>query len=140
MANLINLKRQHLEIREVSNLIEKLVAEDNIEKNSEEIAKNISLLAGKIKVHMGYEDRFLYPTLLKSNNSEVKNTTQEYINEMGDIANRFMDFKNNFNTRSKLLNSPKDFLQQHQIIFDDLIKRIEREDLHLYPLADIEGV
>ncbi|WP_027623561.1 hemerythrin domain-containing protein [Clostridium lundense] len=134
MNNLSNLKRQHLEITELVNTIKSLSISGESMDEGTEIAKNINILAGKLKIHLNSEDKHLYPDLLKSNDLTVKSISEAYIKEMSNICNEFIEFKNKYNTKSKLLKNKEEFLKESEIIFDLLEKRINREDGELYKL------
>lgn len=133
MANINNLTRQHIEILEMIYNIRELMNKD-LEEESSEIAKNINLLSGKLKIHLESEDKFLYPNLLKNENEKIKNIAKCYIDEMGDIFNIFNNYKNQFNTRSKIINNKDNFVINTKEVFDKIEKRMKKEDKELYTL------
>lgn len=133
MANIDNLKRQHNEITQLINDIGRLIEKSSY-NNASEIAININALSGKLKMHLGSEDKFLYPELLKSESTEIKRVAGEYIKEMGSISEVFMDFKDRFNTRTKIMGNPEVFKQEFQNILKLLGNRMQKEDRYLYPL------
>ncbi|WFD11337.1 hemerythrin domain-containing protein [Tepidibacter hydrothermalis] len=134
MASMTNLKRQHVEIINTIKIIDKLMKNNDFEKDSNDIAKSISILAGKLKIHLDTEDKFLYPKLAKHDNISVRNKANKYIDEMGSICEVFTDYKNKFNTKSKIMNSLDEFKKESKYIFDTIKKRISKEDIDLYPL------
>ena len=133
MANINNLTRQHIEILEMIYNIKELINKD-LEVECSEIAKNINLLSGKLRIHLESEDKFLYPNLLKNENEKIKNIAKCYIDEMGDILNIFNNYKNQFNTRSKIINNKDKFIINTKEVFDKIEKRMESEDRELYKL------
>ncbi|HAG44781.1 MAG TPA: hypothetical protein DCL31_17475 [Clostridium sp.] len=133
MANINNLTRQHIEILEMIYNIKELINKD-LEVESSEIAKNINLLSGKLRIHLESEDKFLYPNLLKNENEKIKNIAKSYIDEMGDILSIFNNYKNQFNTRSKIINNKDKFIINTKEVFDKIEKRMESEDRELYKL------
>jgi iron-sulfur cluster repair protein YtfE (RIC family) len=133
MANVDNLKRQHSEISEIVYEIKRLI-DISVDNNMAEIVKNINLLSGKIRIHLSFEDKFLYPQLLTSESIEVKKVANEYINEMGSISDDFANFKDEFNTRFKVMNNQKKFMEESQKILKSLENRMQKEDRYLYPL------
>ncbi|MFU0825800.1 hemerythrin domain-containing protein [Clostridium sp.] len=134
MGNILNLKRQHVEIRELVNSINSLINRNNIENDAGEIAKNINILSGKVRIHLDSEDKFLYPDLLKEGNERVKNIAAAYTNEMGNIALVFNDYKNKFNTKTKILSDIDGFKKETYKVLKVLSNRLEKEDKELYPL------
>jgi len=133
MANINNLTRQHIEILEMIYNIKELINKD-LEVESSEIAKNINLLSGKLRIHLESEDKFLYPNLLKNENEKIKNIAKCYIDEMGDILSIFNNYKNQFNTRSKIINNKDKLIINTKEVFDKIEKRMESEDRELYKL------
>lgn len=136
MNNLDQLKRQHLEIFEVLNETKLLIQKANYENDSQVIARNISKIAGKLQIHLINEDKFLYPAFLKSNNSELKNKAQKYTLEMGDLSNVYTEFKNKYNTRSKIMADIKSFVTDSSKVFKAIEIRILKEDNDLYKVAE----
>lgn len=130
MVNIESLKRQHEEIGEIINNIRNLVAEGRLEAKANELAIMINTLAGKLKIHLSTEDKFMYPELLNSQSEEVRNTARAYIDEMGTISETFMAYKERFNTRSKISASPDSFASESDRVFSVIEKRIDREESH----------
>lgn len=135
MANISNFKRQH---EEVSKIITYLKKETNntSEENAFDIAKNISILAGKLKIHLREEDNSIYPMLLDSENKELREFGKEYNDEMKDIFEKFINFKNKYNTKSKLMNNIEGFKLETNKMINKLETRINKEDNHLYPILE----
>ncbi|HHW01056.1 MAG TPA: hemerythrin domain-containing protein [Clostridiaceae bacterium] len=136
MANMNMLKRQHEDILNVMLGIRGTVRKENLERDAANIATQISILAGKLKIHLSTEDEFMYPALLDSSNSELVNVAKEFIGEMGGISREFAEYKDRYNTKTKILNDPKGFLQETERIFKILENRIEKENKILYPLIE----
>ncbi|MDF2613893.1 MAG: Hemerythrin cation binding domain protein [Clostridia bacterium] len=134
MANINNLERQHKEIYTEIQAIKKLIGHDTIAEDSSELAKMISLLAGKLKMHLQSEDKFLYPGLLESDRTELRQLAKDYINDMGAIHNEFEKYKFQFNTKNKIDNDMKQFRNETEQIFKILENRLNKEDHYLYPL------
>lgn len=134
MTNIESLKRQHTDISENIGVIKNLAKKTNFQEDSNEIAKHISLLAGKLKIHLDTEDKFLYPELLNSKDAKIKKMANDYIKEMGNLCQSFTTFKNQFNTKNKIINNLSDFKIQSVEIITSLEKRISKEDRELYPI------
>lgn len=84
---------------------------------------------------MGSEDKFLYPNLLDSENNKLKNLANSYIHEMGDISDVFTNYKNNFNTKSKILEIGTNiFIQETKKILKSIETRINKEENELYKM------
>ena len=93
---------------------------------------NISSLAGKLQVHLSYEDKHLYPKLLESGNPVVKSKAKQYIAEMGDLSSVFTDFKSRYNTKPKILAEIQAFKSDYTKVFTALETRMNKEDKDLY--------
>lgn len=133
MANLDSLERQHGEIRGLFLKIKNGINTSDIKVNLEELVRNINALAGKINVHMNSEDKFLYPALIESENKQLREMAKEYSEEMGHIHLKFNNYKNKFNTRTKILNDIDGFLKESKETINLLENRISKEDNYLYP-------
>lgn len=66
-----------------------------------DITTHINKLAGKLKIHLSSEDKFLYPNLLNGDDNKLKNLANSYINEMGGISDTFTNYKINLIQRVK---------------------------------------
>nr|WP_315675503.1 hemerythrin domain-containing protein [Clostridium sp. 19966] len=91
-------------------------------------------LAGKLRIHLNSEDKFLYPNLVNGEDMKLKALANEYIEDMGGIFNQFSEYKNKFNTKSKIKDNNKTFLQETRLIIDKIKKRIDKEENELYKL------
>ncbi|MEW8957392.1 hemerythrin domain-containing protein [Clostridium sp.] len=134
MFNINNFTRQHEEIYKSIEEIESLIKDSNIEENAMHLGKTISLLSGKLKVHLQSEDNFLYPSLLSISDSKIKTITQNYIDEMGNLKITFEDYKNKFNTKNKICSDINKFKMETDKILIALKNRLNKEDNHLYTL------
>lgn len=131
MINLDNFIRQHNTILTEINFIMREVEKGNA-INVTETVLHINKLAGNLNIHLTNEDKFLYPMLLNSTDLTVQKLASQYNNEMGDLANIFTKYKNDYNTSNKI-NEKKDlFISDTKKVMKALIKRIEKEDNGLY--------
>lgn len=131
------LQRQHKEIQEIVTNIKQTVENNNIGEDASHMAKQISMLAGKLRVHLATEDKHMYPYLLQSEDAKVRDIAKDYADEMGHISQEFMDYKDGFNTRTKIINNPQEFVKETQQIFKILEERMFKEDTHLYKMEGI---
>jgi len=134
MRNLDKFIRQHKEVKEELDFIDININKSNYENNFNEIALHINKLSGKLIIHLGSEDKFLYPDLLKGDNLKLKNMAQEYIDEMGDIADKFTEYKNKYNTKGKILSNEGTFIEDTKKIVSQIRIRMRKEEDGLYNL------
>jgi hemerythrin-like domain-containing protein len=132
MADIKNLTRQHGDIDLLIGNIKNL-SKGNIESSIDIIVKDINMLAGKLKIHLDTEDKFLYPDLLNMNNEVLNTMAKEYMKEMGNISSEFIKYKNNFNTKNKIISNVEQFKIQTVEVFEILERRINKEERELYP-------
>ena len=136
MSNLTMLRKQHTEVLEIMSNIDTLIKKGNFDIIAKDIAYNINALAGKLKMHLMSEDKFLYPNLVNSNSNDIKHTAQTFYNEMGDVAEIFTSFVQKYNVPSKILQNREAFHMESKEVFNLVISRINKEDIKLYPLLE----
>ncbi len=133
MANINNLERQHLEIKDSVLKIKQALSSKEINGVLDILVREINTLAGKVNIHMNSEDKFLYPALIESNDKQLKQIAKQYSEEMGNIHMGFNSYKNKFNTKTKILSDLDGFLKGSKEIIKVLEERISKEDMYLYP-------
>ena len=136
MAKSDRFRKQHDELLELAN---KLAAELDIAKLAKEASaarSALSKLAGKLTLHLGAEDQYLYPELLANGNSKTKEIAQQFVEEMGGIASAFLAYNEKWRTSSIIQASPENFIDETKAIYGALAKRIDMENNKLYPLMD----
>lgn len=104
-------------------------------ENADEVRKLLSLMAGKLKVHLAAEDRFLYPLLMKSDDIAVQKTAEKFVQEMGGIYTSFSKFLNKWPSGASISKNSDLFSREMKEVLSALAERIRREDEELYPLA-----
>lgn len=133
--NIDNLMREHKGIFEEINYISESINNKKFESDLLDITTHINKLAGKLKIHLSSEDKFLYPNLLNGDDNKLKNLANSYINEMGGISDTFTDYKNKFNTKSKIISEGNEvFINETKKILVAIEKRISKEESELYKL------
>jgi hemerythrin-like domain-containing protein len=139
MINIDNFMRQHKEIIEELDSIDKILNKQDYQNYLGDFVSHINNLAGKLKIHLSTEDKFLYPNLINGKDIEMKNMANSYIDEMGNIANTFTDYKNQFNTKSKIEGKVDVFMSETKYILTEIRKRILKEENELYRLIVKNG-
>lgn len=132
--NLKSYLDQHKAVKEEIKIIKSLVASEDYEKNGRDIALHISTLAGKIKMHLSMEDKYLYPGLIEKGSADVKKIANSYQQEMGNLADEFVKYKDKYNTDPKLLQSAESIKSDTEKIFQKIETRMQREENELYKL------
>lgn len=130
--DLKNYLEQHESIKEEMNAIKKLTASSNIADHARDIALHISTLAGRIKIHLSMEDKYLYPGLKERGSEQIKNMATAYQKEMGGLADVFVIYKDQYNTAPKIQQNLKNLKSDTDKVFSEIEKRINKEESELY--------
>ena len=86
MAYTNKFRAQHGELLNVVKSIVQLLDANSLRNDAKEVRHLLSVLHGKLSVHLAMEDKSLYPRLLRHHDSDIRATTQRYIDEMGSLA------------------------------------------------------
>lgn len=127
---------QHGELLNVAKSIAQLLDADALRKDAKEVRHLLSVLHGKLSVHLAMEDKSLYPRLLRHHDGDVRALTQRYIDEMGSLAGAFKDYVEHWPTPSAIQANPEGFIAESSGVFDAIGKRVQQENSELYELAD----
>ncbi|CQR75029.1 hypothetical protein SOV_35330 [Sporomusa ovata DSM 2662] len=130
-----NLVRQHNEVIDLVDKINTYQSQEQVKENALEISNMLARLSGIIKMHLASEDKFVYPVLIKHTDSQIRNTAEAFVNEMGELAKVFEKYKMKFLGSSKIAENAADFLVESKIVFSALSERIKKENSLLYPLV-----
>ncbi|WP_258049705.1 hemerythrin domain-containing protein [Clostridium weizhouense] len=134
MININSFLRQHKEILEEVNHIDKIINKSDYIEHLNEFVTHINKLAGKLNVHLASEDKFLYPSLINGNDNNLKTLANLYMTEMGNISNTFTNYKDNHNTKNKINTNISGFVHETNMILKEIKKRISKEESELYKL------
>lgn len=132
--DLKNYMDQHESIKEELSAIKKLTSGNDVEENAKEIALHVSTLAGRIKIHLSMEDKYLYPELQKSGSEQERKMALAFQDEMGGLAEAFVVYKDQYNTVPKILQNLGKLQSDTWNILDKIEKRIQKEERELYKL------
>lgn len=132
MSNLNNYLRQHKDISELINYLKETINRGKITEKAKDLSLKLNNLAGKLKVHLVSEDKYLYPTLKNSSDITVKNLAIRFENEMGGLSDTFMLYKDKYNIASKILGNENEFKKDTLNILRALELRMSKEENELY--------
>ena len=93
-------------------------------------------LSVAIGIHLNYEDKFVYPVLIRSNDATVASVATVFAQEMVSLLATYQEFAFKFNTANAIKNNESGFRDQANIVFKALFDRIGRENKELYPMAE----
>lgn len=136
MSYTANLRRQHDAILDLIAEITGLQAALETREHATAVARRLAKLTGVVQVHLAAEDKALYPRMMASSNSEAAEVAGRFTAEMGGLAKAYLEFESRWRSASDILDNAASFRKESQAVFAVLAKRIERENIELYPLAD----
>ncbi len=135
MTDVSNLTRQHKDILELLDKLGTYTNPREVEKNAFAISLLLGQLSGKINIHLSNEDRFMYPRLMNATETKTRQLSQQFSREMGGLIAVFTDFKSKYLSSAKINANATDFITELRQINGAIRERINKEELHLYPLA-----
>lgn len=129
-----HFRRQHQELVDICARMTPLLADAAAQAGA--LRDLLSMLAGKLSVHLAMEDNGLYPRLRKHGDAGVRSIVERYESEMSGIKEAFVGYVSRWPTAKAIEAAPAAFAQETRAIFAALTRRIEMEDGELYPLLD----
>lgn len=136
MGRTETFRTQHKELAEIIGAIEGKLGALTSGENAAEARKMLSALSGKLSIHLAMEDKNLYPMMIESGNEGAKKAAQEFMNEMGGLAQAFKDYGAKWPSADAILADPSGFATQTRAVFKAVKERVVREENLLYALAD----
>jgi hemerythrin-like domain-containing protein len=136
MASTDRFVVQHEDLLKIAGQMAALFNAGDLEKDASTMRSLLSMLAGKLKIHLALEDEHLYPKLLQHSDAQVRETAKFFVHEMGGIADAFTQYMEKWPTPSSIQANPQSFIDDTSGIFKVLGERIEKENSKLYPLVE----
>lgn len=125
-------RRQHAEIRR---LLEK-TGGSLVPLDADACRSMLGRLAAMLNVHLGMEDRALYPRLMTHDDPLVREIAMEYRLNMGQLAAVFEAFAKKWGGGGAIEASPEHFARAHHAIAQALTQRMDMEDANLFALVE----
>jgi len=104
----------------------------NIRPNAKTAYQLLCDLGTKVKIHLGEEDRGLYPSLLIHEDPRIKSLAWGFISGEKPLRQNFDDYYKKWLKHCDF-NFTEAFIQESQDIFRLVSERIERENRVLFP-------
>ena len=101
-----------------------------------EVTLMLARLTGILRIHLALEDEILYPALRRSGNPRTAEIGDRFWQEMGGLADMYLDFADRWKRADVLLAEQGRFRSESAIVFKALAERIEKEHREVYPLAE----
>lgn len=128
------LRAEHAALSTLSRLLTDLVRAPKPPRPTE-LASVRGMLRDTLLRHLKCEDWILYPRLKASGDPEVVSLANEFVREMGHIADEFMRYDTAW-TAERIAGDWPGFCGETTAVLDVLAMRIERENGELYPAAE----
>jgi len=109
--------------------------EKDVSENAEVIFILLAKLTKLITMHLGLEDKYVYPQLLESDDPKINATVNKFKNEMGDLGKVYENFVIKWDLPTKIQENPKEFIDEMNGVIQALTKRIVAEESDLYTLV-----
>jgi len=136
MAKSDRFRQQHDELLGLANALAATLDTGKLSADGAPARSALSKLAGKLLLHLGAEDEHLYPNLMSSNDASTKKIAQQFVDEMGGIADAFIRYNTKWKTASGIQADAASFIKETKGIYKALADRIDKENNILYPLMD----
>lgn len=101
------------------------------------IALQLAKLIGLLRIHLAYEDTQLYPRLAACADPAVAELARSYMVEMGSLAPAIERFASRWSSSAVIGGAFDEFRAGAHELIAALEVRIERENVYLYPMADM---
>jgi hemerythrin-like domain-containing protein len=134
MINIYRLKRQHSEIKEVIAAVMTLIDGSDVKESAASIPAVLDDVSGLIGSHLRLEDQEVYPILIESTALEIRQTAQQFHDNMGGLAEEFQDYLGRYKKPSDVTTNILRFRYESRRIFERIRYRMQREESDLYPL------
>ncbi len=135
MITFAQLNEQNHRITELSNVVSRLITERTLCDNK--ITCDLFFrYVGMVKDHLDIEEKALYTYLLTHEEPKVKNTANMFLSGSAEIRRVFNQYLHRWCHEHELrVKDHGEFVRDTQDMFKLVLKRIEDETEHLYPLV-----
>lgn len=130
------LLRQHEAAVDLVAQISSLMELPLVEERASTISFLLAKLTGLLRIHFAQEDKFLYPYMISSSNTQASAVASAFQAEMGELGPVYQAFAERWNSTAAIAGDEDRFRKEAGEVFTALGQRITRENNELYPLAD----
>lgn len=133
-------RSQHEAILDVAFTISDMLDPGTLPANVSRVMESLAELDRRMTTHLLLEDQSLYPMLMCHPSEDVRGTAQCFVDEMGDLAEHFRQYKKRWMSVEQIMGSTEGFIRETREIFAAMSDRMDRENSDLYPLIDNSDV
>lgn len=127
-------RRQHKDILDVAAKLNGLLTESALKADPMAVRMCLSELAGKVKLHLAWEDKSVYPMLVAQ--AETSQLARRFQDSMGGLVNVFTAFVTKYQVNAAITGAPADFIRESRGVLGALSERIRKEETELYVGVD----
>jgi iron-sulfur cluster repair protein YtfE (RIC family) len=129
-------RQAHQELRQLINAMSATLVVSELQRDASNARAMLSMLGGKLTVHLAMEDEALYPRLVNHANIEIRTRAERFKKEMGGILGAFKQYMTRWPDAESIQANGADFKAETEQIFSALRTRIAAEDDELFPRLD----
>jgi hypothetical protein len=96
------------------------------------LRSTLSILTGKLRVHICMESQNVYNKCALSNNQELSRSAQNLKREMDLFSNQFMEYNQKWSAASDIADDMNSFINETVIMFQNLKIRFEAQETGIY--------
>ena len=93
---------------------------------------------GRVKKHLEVQDKYLYSAILNKGDAGAKQTADNFMSGSMEIKRIFKDYQKKWarpNKHQLVIKNYREFKKDTKEVFELVLKRIQDETEHLYPLV-----
>jgi len=134
MYSLDELKSQNQEISQLCDVLSVLMEKPSLHDNPF-VDELMTRFKEKTWMHLVFEDKTIYATLLQTNDDKIKQVAKEFHNSAKDIKHRFTVFVRNWANKANSKDGYEAISKESAEIINSIRERIAYENNHMFPLV-----
>jgi hypothetical protein len=136
VSNTERYRGQHAEIMRLASDLKRRLIPASLAADCAPVHTILGQLGGKLFVHLAAEDSVLYPKLLRSPDTTIREVAQDFVDEMQPISKAFKAYAIRWGTSRAIQSDVQGFITETRKILAALDERMRCEHTDLYALVD----
>jgi len=128
------LMDQHAELSVIVGKLNSLLDQRILTNRAAEVEECISRLSDELTAHLATEDKYLYPILMRCDDSEIVETAKNFSTNMGGLKDTFIAYREKWKVE-EIASDPTNFILETIELISFLTERVSKEEKILFPLA-----
>lgn len=134
--NLDRYHEQHVDIRRQAEDLRRRILAPSLSADPGAARQSLVSLGARLNIHLAFEDKALYPTVLKHQDPRVQQRTRAYMEEMGGIKATLKAHLGRWISTERVGAEPEAFRRETLALLEALQNRLEAEDRDFYPMLE----